>query len=599
MNNKKTELKLADSGMTNGEGAYIEYHYSGIRDGSWIRLDAGAVIKANQQAWLKSIEDWHRELCIWGSKKSKYWWLNNASRLTVWVPFDLRPLLYARAVLEMCATQEYSRIYLFEMPKEVIAYLIEWEGNGFANYKLVGAQKNTKHKVSVMSVLARTSLQLAKLILVWIASIRPVSRNARSVDLLVYSSPLASQTVASQGDHYFGRVLDGVNSSRIKLEWLYESRGFSDLGVIKKALHDTGREFHFALGQLKIQDVFMVIIGVMRELAKLKSIANNMPIITIGAMPCVGFSANFARHVIFTIPPVWEIALLYAFRRYLKIVKPKSVIYPYEEKGGERALILACEATTPKVLTIAFAHAVHGRGHLYVHNSQEGLRPTPCYLAVTGIAAKDWFSSWGGVPIDRIRVVGSPRYIADGGLPPEPQHCGEQRRLLFLCGIGHEISRLVNFATTTPDVFAHSILRIRKYPYSWQEQQDEDISKLKKCGIQVLVEKQDLDKEIAWADVVLFTTTSASLAAMHRNKPCIRIVDDVLDTSPLAGRDQDTVVPNCRSAEDLRNHLDRLFSLNKSEYRLVVEAQRSLAVDIFSKWDNESLGEMINLPMVG
>lgn len=435
---------------------------------------------------LSEVLDWHGELCRRAERIDPDWWLSEGSRLTLWYPADLAALLGGREAPAPAAPSD----------------------------------------LRAAASLARR-LPLAR-------------RKAPKAEAVAFSYSLRAEILAKQDDHYFGAMLDEAPKNVL---WAYYLDAAGERRAVLEHLARKDRRgliYTDLLGLSDLPGLLSQAAGLRRRLSALAS----------QAPPFVpGFAERFLAACLGRLPLV-ELGVRLAFERLLADSGARAVLYPYEEKGIERAILSAARG---RAKTLAFAHAIYNDGHLYARAKGA---PRPDLLLATGPAARDWWVREAGWPADRVRSIGSPRHP---GAPLPASTPGRPLKVLFFAGYEHEVPALARWVERDPGLFAGCELRVRPYPYKWAEGQEKGLALLRRLIPSLKVDLDPLDDQVRWCDLTLFDSTSAGFHAMLRGRPAVRVaLHDAFETDPTAGKGGEGIVPRCGSPEELKAALARL-----------------------------------------
>ena len=231
------------------------------------------------------------------------------------------------------------------------------------------------------------------------------------------------------------------------------------------------------------------------------------------------------------IAPQWPISQLMLYFSLATLLeespKVRRIIYPYEEKGSERAIQFAIEKSRDTVKSIGFAHSVGWNSHQYVRKREQQScdPPRPDYYAATGPEEKDWLVDFAGIGGERIYVLGSPRAPTPGRQISFNRPLSEHKlKIFFPVGLGRDLSRLANWVAREPTLLDDCHIHIRPIPYAWRADQEEGLRRLK--GVDLVTDwnaDSSVDSEIHWADIVLFTTTSVGFRSMLMGRYTINL----------------------------------------------------------------------------
>ena len=594
----RANLVVSDGVPEDGVGRYV--HYRNLRAGGagWRRVDVGPIVHARQDEWLDELDSWHRSLSRQAAEQTSWWWLIPGSRLTAWYPLDLRSLFFALGVIELCSNgDEGTPLYVVAFPDEALGYLEEWAtaNPGAANITRTtaaprSAQRGTR--ASELSWWLATGRLWASIVARWLTRVRAnVSRD--KPDTVVVSYTLSVDLMRQVGDHFFGRLFEEPGTKPPgRVEWLYLLSSFGERDAIRAYCHSIGRRMRYDFELLRWHDLGGIIADAAAIRIQVNRLSRELPRLKVGRLLSESFPRRFADAAICKVAPVAELAFNRAFRRYLRVTTPATVVFPYEEKGVERAILKLCTQVDTPPKTVAFAHAVFSQGHLYLRRQNELARPHPKVIATTGPAMRDWMLRWAKLPSESLVVSGSPRFA-----PRDDERQPAARlRVLFIASYGYEIGQIATMVEELPNLFDGSEIMVRRYRHDWHAEQNEGISNLKRLGVVLRPDEGSLSEQIKWADVVLFSSTSAGIEAALRGRITLRIVGDVFDADPMYGRDEGKDIPQCASAGELKAWLAAIQGMDQSGYASMVDRQYRVASSIYAPLDGPVWRQTLEAP---
>jgi len=588
-------------------GSYAHYNHRRVGIRGWQYCDIRTIINRNQDRWLDEMDAWHKELSSKASSLSPWWWLLPGSRLTAWYPADLKPLFFALAVIEQCKTMTGQTLYVIGCPDEVLEHLREWSQSGGLSLVIETCASSGYIPTSYNHVRAALRLpgqhaksikSILSLLIRVLASHKLRGQRAKRAKVIVFSYALSARSMTESGDHYFGNVLDGLPGLRNDdILWLYDLGPFSERRTIRRHMYSVGRKFHSYLALLTLSDMVRILKTCIHLQASLKSLRYQLPVLCIGQLQSRIFPRRFYGNFIRRQLPAFELAAYYSVRRVLRDSQATTLLYPYEEKGTERAILRACKEHESNVRTVGFAHAAYNKGHLYLrnHGTVDVDPPGPDRIAATGPAAREWLIKWAGIDPQRIVVVGSPRF--PHFIPPSPlrEDSASPMRVLFLGGYGHELNMMANFVEEVPDLFEHCELLVRPYPYGWQAQQDQGIVRLRQLLRNVRVEDSPLDEQIRWCRVVLFGSTSAGIHAMLRGRLSIQAaLHDIFEADPTQGKGDHSGLELCSTPLELKKALDRVRLMSREGYLHTSQQQSRFASRIYGPVCRSRISQLLS-----
>ena len=578
-------------------GVYAHFDHRRIARDGWQFCDIQAVVRDHEDRWLEDLDRWHNRLSVAGASYTWKWWLLPGSRLTVWYPVYLKPLLFALGVIEATRVQPLEVLHVIDAPDEVIEYFEEYcqaQASPGAP-KVLDQRRARRSRARSAGVIWPFGFYLAMFRRLISVVVRLLSRGQTPASngharILVWSHTLTAAVMAQVGDHFFGRVFDAWADCRSGgVKWLYQLDLLRERQAVRQYCESVGRNINFDFEWLHWSDILLISWDAITLRVDLRPLRRQLGEMTIGSLRTTSFPRHFVAAAVFGYAPIFELAIYRAVARYLSQVRPEAVIYPYEEKGLERAILRACVEAPFPVRTIGFAHANWNKGHRYIRHRDEVGRPCPDIIATTGVAARRWLMEWGGLAGEKLTVVGSPRFT-DAAAPMSAHWPAVPLRVLFIVGYGYEVGMLANYVEAQPDLFLHCELMIRRYPHDWQSSQDYGFSRLRDLGVTFQVDDRDLPTQIEWAHTVLFCATSAGIEAMVRGRLAIHVaLDDCISIDSIEGKGAGSEVIRCLTASELKAALTLCALISTSHYAARVKNLQHFAARIYAPFNLDNL----------
>lgn len=597
------EIFFADKLPYEGAGTLIHYDHEPVTVDGWSTCDVREIIHVHEDAWLSEIESWHRELSEQAIGLTRWWWLSLGSRLILWRTtgsFSLKPILFALAVIKLCDRSANGKIWIVDAPDELTTYLSEWSRQaktvqltdlrvktaiGDAGYKFFSAVK--------------VWLKIVRLVvyLVLHATFRRKKKRSRPARLIVSSLILNPNLISTIGDHFFGHMLDnipGVTSEDVI--WKYEDQP-TNLSIIRSKLEGMGRRVCFNADLFCWSDLWFALCTGFTITRALNKLTASPPPLRIDGLVTSSFPHYFIANLVIRNFPLSELILYKQFSKLILESGASVIIYPYEEKPAERAMLLAVQDNAPQIRTIGFAHAAYSKGHLYIRRGTRGEPPRPDVLAVTGRLALHQFQNF-GVPLEQIVISGSPRHhnVAVDILGSQSK---PRKQILFICGLGFEMRIFAALVEKSPNLLDGYELVIRRSYHSWMEEQDAAEARMRAARIVYRCESGDLMTQIDESDIVLFESTSAGFEAVLRGKLVIRLnLGDIIPTSHFNGGDGHDAIKYCHNVNELKKELDQIALLTPSQYAMTIQRQRDLVESLYSPIDQAALSGLLGNKML-
>jgi hypothetical protein len=590
---------LVDALPPGSTGTFARYDHRATAPAGWRFCDVRQIIFEQQDAWLSDLDAWSRQLSAVASRTGWRWWLLPAARFMIWLPVNLKPLLFARGIVEYLRRHQEATLHVMGAPDEVVAYLQEWTAQPSGEASAI-VDRRVRERLGAGARMDRFRALMAAALRVRSLIETLLRRDAGSglaatADVLVVSHTLNAAVVRRFGDHYFGSVFDDPAFRNLRVHWFYHLSAAGDAATIRAHCASLGRVMRFDADWLRWRDLPAVVFRAVGCAWTFRKPLPDMPSAAVGGCSTRGFLRAYLRRGAAWYPPIAELAAYAAYRRCLAQVRPRVVIYPFEQKGLERVLVHACRQQPQPVKVIGFAHAAFAAGHRYFQFAPLRGEPMPDVLAVTGPAQRQWLQDHAQWPADRLRSIGSPR------TPPTPMPMtphGGPLQVLMVVGIGSELELLASFAESCPGMFDGCALTIRRYPYAWHDAQNRGLARLADLGVAVTLVPQPLDEQLRAADVVLFSSTSVGIEAMLHGRATIRVsLEDIIDSDPIAGRGDNGAMLRAQNGAELRDHLRRLAAaISAGTLDALVTRQRHFAGTIYAPVDTTALARFLEEP---
>lgn len=569
-------------------GCFTSYQGNRGAPEGWEFHDLTSHIRKNQDAWFDALGRWHGELSRIASEATPWWWLLPLSRVLAFDPPLCRHLLCALGIVKLCESLRSEELYLTGFPKAVARYVADFHPDFLIEFQKQRRETPGRRREFPFLRSLKRSLDLAAR---WIGIFGRLCANSfRAPSLpvqakvLAFSHFLGFESFRATGDHFFHDLLDNLPGfGREDVVWFFlqNSNQASGTKHLKKWMREKGIPCATLLDLLTLSDVVRVCLHYGWMLFRLRAVRSKIPPLSICGYRSRFFVFDYFETAVRPFPPFMEFGAYFAARRLLKRLKTDTVLYPYEGKGVERALLKARHEEAPETRCIAYAHALYNPGLLYVRFHHEDLVGPlkPDLIACTGPRMSQWLQTWGRTNPDRIAVIGSSRYCDPLPLPIRRSSL----RILILGGLAHELDRLADFLNDDHQLFENCQVTVRTYPYSWQEEQNDSIGRLRRLCSGLREDSAPLKDQLHECDVAVMSATSAGIEAMLSGRPVISLdLHGLINLDPLEGKGDLSAIPRCSSPRDLKKALDRIRMMSDAEYASLVQGQINLAREIFA-----------------
>lgn len=594
VNETATEIIFSKKLPHHGEGIIIHYEHEPISVNGWLTLDVRPTVAENEDDWLSQIEFWHRSISEQATNLTRWWWLYQGSRLILWettTSFSLKSILFSLAVIEVCKKNQDKNIWIVAANSEVISYVSDWveHNQNILTINTEQLESNRLRLSEVTRVIRFFRDTLKKTAFYLFITLISKKRNVNKTSVLVHSSVINENLLDTIGDHYFGNMLDdSVNQQ--DTTWLYNDLRINKVNVTSK-LKSLGRNAYFNTDLFNISDFIFGVVEGVKSHYLLRHFSRKCNDLVVDNICFSQFSKTYIQNLVYSSIPIYELMIYRQFSRALKTTKAHALIYPYEEKPIERAMLMAINDLNLPVKSIAFAHAAYSKGHMYIKRGVNGEPPRPNFLAVNGVAPKDRFIK-AGVAKEEIVISGSPRFHTQNS--NEIFSSKNRNKILLICGLGFELRIMAAYLIKNKSVLSDYELSIRRCPHSWIKEQDDAESRMQDAGIQYQCTNGNLFEEIDSADIVIFESTSAGMEAVLRSKLTTRLnLSDIVTTQHFYGEYNHDEIKYCIGLDELKVELDKLTSLNSEDAEKKMRQQRAQIEYFYSNLSLHSLNNLL------
>lgn len=508
--------------------------------------------------WLNDLQASHTNLSLEISKQSPEWWFTPLSRLDArpWGQEPvLKPLFFALGVAQWIKKNpQIEQLILVGCPKAARDLILEKIENRAILNCFFGAFTQsvkffTKICAEVISIAVNHCFRKPK----WI-----------STQFVLSHEVLPNLNIQKSYEYYFGDLLNQTIETN-QLGCFAITYPFTKLNQARsdaKSLKNSYLLFDF----MDFRDLLY---------AFWRNVSLYVTVFGIKAKESKYFWTYFVQEQLTKLNCVREILANRILRRILKTSTSEVLIYPYEEKGIERALALA--ARENKVAVIGYSPHPQHRFLLALRDDATMVVPKPDRYGVAGQANLDYFVEKAGKKKKSIFIWGSSKSktATFNGL--------HQTNLKALLVISHpdELQIFESWLHAEPELFRNTSYFVRLYE---AVQYEEQRSRLKKISDQFMCVKEssgDFSASLQEIDLILFSATSAGISGIQAGKLAIHVaLGGFFQINPCFDRLE--TVMSCAGSEDLKNRITQIRKLSPNELEMLYQNQKRLAEEIFS-----------------
>lgn len=583
----------------NFEGIYATFSQSKRLNCKGKYFDVRKYIYKNQDNWLKSMKEWHEKLCDLGTKKTPYWWIIDGSRFYTWSPPIYSPYIFTLAISKYCKDKNIRHISLLDCPKEVYEYLKEMDSNA----KFIIQKNNVLLKLNTSIYWRRILRNFLSLIINFFNSFRfPPFLNSKTNNegIYIFSQIFDNIEEKNTSDHYFGEIFEKYETENANnILWLYQyNLNFKSKNSYQNKKMLRNKNYRIIQQLNNPVDILKIILIYFKLINSFHQMSQQLPFFTIEDKESKILPREYFTFLVNGILPLHELFVFFAIKKIIKYNQNlHTIIYPYEEKSWERAILLSAKNSQKTIRTIGYSHSVHWNLHYYFHIKPKSMNnpPRPKIHAVTGVLEKWWLNNIARVPEEKIKIFGSNRHTFCKYNPPNCSFDTSSMKVLIVVGQRYDLNILANYLENEPDIFFKCDLIIRKYPFSWNRDQEIGISKIKNFVKTVnVVNDRPLKTQIKWSDITIYNTSSCGIIAMLSGRIAVNVaLHDIFYWNPLEKEGSKDAVIHCKSAYELKKTINQLKDINTSKYTEIQEKQHAYAKKIYSPINNDVIEQLL------
>lgn len=555
------------------------YHYQEHRASHSHYVDLRRIVHNHSREWLADLAESHVQLGQSVLALSPHWWLSPFSRLDArpWGnEAQFKPLFMARAIVQWIKENpQADSLTIVGSPEETASYLKELDMHiSIQQHK---TQSNALEYVKHIAGFAIKVISQFGYLITRIGAAKSFSALAPASSLLFIERFDANMSVEETKNYYYRGITESLPQrcqERITCVCLDQlaskfsrNRNSDDDNVL------------FVLDYVTLADCLWAFVNAVHVAYAIGLAALSSKPCHVGGLLSRGFWRHFLLSAFSKCAIMKELALRRIIERLVRQGQIEQIIYPYEEKGIERAIVVACEGSHVKIV----GYAVHPQHELALSmkDTASPLTPRPHRYAVCGSAYVDFFEKWGGKPAGSVHVWGSIK-SSEGAF--QEQCIAIPTKVLLLLSHPHEMDVFVSWLKAEPRLTQHITYAVRFY-HSVPQQMF--LKKFADMTVQfpIITEaKGSFDDELKKCDVAIFNATSAGLLAIFKGKLALHVqLDDFFVINPCFNRLE--FMLDCTTSQQFADRLNQLRQMNVSQLNGCWQDQYHAAKTFFSPID--------------
>ncbi len=551
-------------------------------------IDIRGIVREKCWVWLDEIQESHACVSSKFLRYTRWWWATNMSRLRIlpWGPeYLFKPILFAKGVLECIkAHPQWNEILLVGCDALVGDYLSEFDEGLLFERKRKGRGWLSDFFVHCY----QSGLAVQKMLKTGYLILRHhVVRRVPEVDqkiLILHEFVVGS--IGSGHEYFYGSLIDSTigNESEelcycctsVYLSNKRESKTDPLRGVSRILLLDKLRLNELVMSMLV--NIYLILITW---------------VVGYGGIPCSiekSVSKVFWRRYLFLelgrIACLPDICCYWCLKRILRESGKKLVVMPYEEKGRERAIVMACHEHDSKV--IGYTPHPMSRFLMALRDGFIPVAPKPDRYGVCGPAYVDYFVSWCNKDRVSISIWGSGKDWVE--LREVRKIDRSNLRVLLLISHPKELRIFHSWLRSEKRLSCSVIYFVRGYKAMGPKAFGHVLIPVMKEFECVKETDGSLTEDLSLCDIAVFCATSAGpLAVKHGYLGIYADLNDFFEINACFD-ELDLMLP-CRSALEFANRLDEICDMDEESLLQLHDRQKMMADQLFGAIQRSVLKE--------
>ncbi len=545
-------------------------------------IDIKSIVREKVWVWLDALQAEHATISARFLRHTRWWWVTPMARLDLrpWgQDYLVEPLFFARALVEWTGKNPgHPEVVLVGCDPLVAVYLKElgigpdFRGNRKINTGLVLAKRACRNSVMAFCKIFIVAKNIVALHLF-------KRRYHDKIKTLIVSESVLDNSFASGYEFFYKGLFDDVLTSG-QGSAVYACLNEKAASFPANGTHAAGQRFFFLLDGIGVG-----------ALAKsfLRSVGLVVSTVLVALRGNSFFWAHFLLSELGKGYYLRNICVYSAMKTFLAASGCKTVVYPYEEKGIEKAILYACREEG--VSAIGYLPHPQYRLALAMRDKFEPLSPKPDKYAVSGAAYADYLVDWALKKRQNVEVWGSNKYARN----MLSAHRLDRSRLKVLLLISHpdELEVFRGWLKAEAGLARGASYVVRVYKAGSPRRFDGLIRAMEKEFDFVGESRGTLEEDLKNCDVAIFCATSAGLTAINSGRIALYVdLKNLLPINPCF--DDLGPVSGGKTCRELAERLDALCRMSRDELAGMHEKQLLLAERIFSAPQEKLIKERLS-----
>ncbi len=267
--------------------------------------------------------------------------------------------------------------------------------------------------------------------------------------------------------------------------------------------------------------------------------------------------------------------------------------YPFENRAMERALLLGVRGVSSKTRMVGCQNAALTPSHtnFVLGQAEVGVLPLPDAVFTTGDTVRQWMETEGHFPPGLLRVGCALRQHRPLQTAARVRPDRMRRVLVALASSVEEYVETILFLEEVRRGGASHQIRLRPHPEFPIEEAQRVLPSVTWDAYDI--SQGPLAEDLAWADVVLYASSTVGFEAVSQGLPAIHLqLNQILNSDPLFGVD-DCLKWTVQSPAQLASVLQAIELLSLEQFAQRQQQGRNLADQYFLPVTQERLQKLV------
>lgn len=510
----------------------LRAHEREVGSGTSPESPVEGILGASAEGWLDEFSAWIGEL----NRKNACleWWAYTSTAKNLLSSRLGMKVLEARAVVQLATRPDAGTLQVvgatYGQKKAILRLLSNASGTD------IGFKERFRTWLSRLWVSFRLVAQSARVWSGFFRVNRPTPETSPDLCFVTYLDAPPSQG----GDAYFGDVRErlkeirpGITSVMVPYIYAPYRRRIRQLRLV------SGEKPLSLFGFLRLSDHFWAIAISLREtFASGFDLTSNDP----HGNALIPIAQEAMLDDLSTGGYLHNLLAYRAVRRMIRALGPQCIVYPYENKSLEKALILAVraenEASGPggAARLVGYQHTSVTPRHrtLLFEPGEAAITPLPDSIVTVGDVTRRWLELRGRYPEGMFRTGCALRQRWPAALRSRSGWREAPRILLALSSSRTELIRAVAFLSEVARYQSEIEIGVRPHP-NFPISMLPDALQRWIVGHARDLSGTSLGENLEWCDVVAYVSSTVALEGLMAGRPLIKLAIDPLDPDPLLG----------------------------------------------------------------